>query len=40
MSLVGIVFSVLSALVIEDVEDEGSSVVVRARTKGALDHPK
>ena len=35
MSLVGIVFSGLSALVIEDVEDAGSSVVVRARTKGA-----
>jgi transposase len=35
MSLVGIVFSGLSALVIEDVEGEGSSVVVRARTSGA-----
>jgi hypothetical protein len=35
ISLVGIVFAGLSALVIEDVEDEGSSVVVRARTRGA-----
>jgi hypothetical protein len=34
-SLVGIVFSGMSALVIEDVDDEGGSVVVRARTKGA-----
>jgi len=32
MSLVGIVFSGLSALVIEDVGDEGGMVVVRART--------
>ena len=35
VSLVGIVFAGLSALVIEDVEDEGGLVVVRARTKGA-----
>lgn len=34
MSLVRIVFSGLSALVIEDVGDEGDSVVVRARTRG------
>jgi transposase len=35
MSLAGIVFSGLSALVIEDVGDEGGSVVVRARTRDA-----
>jgi transposase len=35
MSLVRIVFSGLSALVIDDVGDEGDSVVVRARTRGA-----
>ena len=34
MSLVGIVFSGLSALVIEDVEDDGGAVIVRARTPG------
>src|SRR5579871_3531455 len=34
MSLVGIVFSGLSALVIEDVGDDGGAVVVRARTAG------
>jgi hypothetical protein len=33
MSLVGIVFSGLSALVIEDVGDVGGSVVVQARTR-------
>ncbi len=32
--LVGIVFSGLSALVIEDVEDAGEVIVVRARTRG------
>ena len=32
--LVGIVFSGLSALVIEDVEDTGGVIVVRARTRG------
>jgi hypothetical protein len=31
--LVGIVFSGLSALVIDDVEDAGEAVVVRARTR-------
>lgn len=35
MSLVGIVFSGLSALVIEDVRDEDGLVVVRARTRNA-----
>ena len=34
ISLVGIVFSGLSALVIEDVEDAGDVIVVRARTRG------
>lgn len=34
MSLVGIMFSGLSALVIDDVEDVGGAVVVRARTRG------
>jgi hypothetical protein len=33
MSLMGIVFSGLSALVIQDVGDEGETVVVRARTR-------
>jgi transposase len=32
--LVGIVFSGLSALVVEDVEDAGEVIVVRARTRG------
>jgi transposase len=35
MSLVGIVFSGLSALVIEDIGDDGGSVVVRTRTRDA-----
>jgi hypothetical protein len=35
MSLVGIVFSGLSALVIEDVRDEDGLVVVLARTRNA-----
>ena len=32
--LVGIVFSGLSALVVEDVEDAGEVIVVRVRTRG------
>jgi hypothetical protein len=47
MSLVGIVFAGLSALVIDAVEDAGDTIVVRARTrnepaaaKSAYDHAR
>jgi len=36
MELVGIMFSGLSALVIEDIEDTGEMIVVRARTRGGV----
>ena len=40
MELVGTVFSGLSALVIEDVEDAGEEICVRARTRdGAMPCP-